>query len=318
MALAQRNGRPRHRLILLVLTAITLLTVDLRGFGPAESAQRVVRDVLHPVTDLAAAIFSPVGDAWNSVFDYDDLEAENEELRREIDDLRGDAVRAEADRAAYQALLEAVELPFIDDVETETATVVREAVGNFASNVVTIDKGRRHGIDDGMAVVTGAGLVGSVSRADGATSTVRLLTDPGLLVGVRLVSTDEVGLGHPVPGEEGLFVVDQGPSCPDVDDTTLLPEVGSAVVTAAESRYPADIPVGTIVSVSSCLDDEPFEVIVDLSAEVDDVQWVTVLLTEQLGEPPLPDITVPSLNFDPALLEDPQDEQPQDDTGGEG
>ena len=84
MVLAQRTGRSRHRLVLLALTAITLLTVDLNGFGPAESAQRAVRDVLNPVASLASTIFSPVGDAWNSVFNYDDLEKENERLQSEM------------------------------------------------------------------------------------------------------------------------------------------------------------------------------------------------------------------------------------------
>ena len=92
MTQAQRTGRSRHRLILLALTAITLLTVDLNGFGPAESAQRAVRDVLNPITSLASTIFSPVGDAWNSVFNYSDLEAENEALRAQI---RGAAGRGD-------------------------------------------------------------------------------------------------------------------------------------------------------------------------------------------------------------------------------
>ena len=91
MALAQRTGRSRHRLVLLALTAITLLTVDLNGFGPIESAQRVVRDVLHPVTSLASTVFSPVGDAWNSVFNYGDLEDENDALRAELEELQGAA-----------------------------------------------------------------------------------------------------------------------------------------------------------------------------------------------------------------------------------
>ena len=41
MALAQRIGRSRHRLILLVLTAVSLLTLDLNGFGPLENSTRI-------------------------------------------------------------------------------------------------------------------------------------------------------------------------------------------------------------------------------------------------------------------------------------
>ena len=60
MALPQRSiGKSRHRMVLLALTAITLLSLDLSSFGPLGTAQRFVRDVLDPVTDVAGAIASP-------------------------------------------------------------------------------------------------------------------------------------------------------------------------------------------------------------------------------------------------------------------
>ena len=295
MALAQRNGRSRHRLILLALIAITLLTVDLRNFGPAGSAQRLVRDVLHPVTSLASTILSPVSDAWNSIFDYDELEAENRRLQAELDELRGTALEAEADRTAYQQLLEAVELPYAADVEKVTANVIRRAVGNFDSDVVTIDKGSRHGIEKGMAVVTRAGLVGRIERVDGATATVQLLSDSSLVVGVRLVDTDDVGLGHGIAGEPGFFVVDQGPNWPDADDPTLVPELDSVVVTDATSRYPADVPIGTVASVGAGPDGLTMEVRVELANDVEDLHFVSVLLSEQIEEIPLGPVEPPEV-----------------------
>ncbi len=308
MALAQRTGRIRHRLILLTLVAITLLTVDLRGFESARVAQGYVRDVLHPVNSLASSIFSPVGDIWNSLFQYDELEAENAELQQQLDALRGSAIQAEADNSAYRQLLESLELPYAADIETVTARVERGPVGNFAGDVVTINKGHRHGLTEGMTVVTGAGLVGRVERVDGVTSTVQLLSDPGLLVGVRLVSTNDVGLGHAVPGEPGLFTVNQGPNWPQITDTTLLPEIGSAVVTDADSRYTADVPIGRVVEVRSAADELALEVLVELANDVEDLAYVSVLITEQREDPPLVDV-VPStsvpLDLDPDLLDAP-------------
>ncbi len=73
-------------MVLLGLTAITLLSLDLSGFGPIGTAQRWVRDLLHPVTEVAGAIASPFSNAWNAVFDYDDLETERDQLRKELDD----------------------------------------------------------------------------------------------------------------------------------------------------------------------------------------------------------------------------------------
>lgn len=306
MAPAQRTGRVRHRLILLTLIAITLLTVDLRGLEPAQGAQGLVRDLLHPLNSLATTIISPVGDVWNSLFSYDDLEAENAALRQQIDSMTGATIQAEADSSAYVQLLDSLNLPYAGDVEIVTARVERGPVGNFASDVVTINRGQRHGLAEGMAVVTGAGLVGRVERVDGVTSTVQLLSDPDLLVGVRLVSTNDVGIGHAVPGEGGLFIVNQGPNWPKITDTTLLPEIGSAVVTDADSRYTADVPVGRVTEVRPAADELALEVLVELSNDVEDLAFVSVLLSEQSEEPPLvevvPSTSVP-LDLDPGLLD---------------
>ena len=304
MALAQRSGRSRHRLILLALTAITLLTVDLNGFGPAESAQRVVRDALNPVTSLASTAFSPVGDVWGSVFNHGDLEAENKALRAELDVLRGAAIRGEIDTETLRRLLGAVGLAYVGDIETVVAEVVRSSVGNFDDHVVTIDKGRRHGVGEGMAVVTGAGMVGRVQRADNSTATVQLLSDDSLFIGVRLVSTDDVGLGHAVPGEAGTFIIDRGIDWPDNDDPALLPEVGSAVVTAGESSYPADIPIGTIAEVLRANDDVSMRVTVELVNDVGDLHFVSVLLVEPSSGLPL-DEGVPSTGVGPGPDTDP-------------
>jgi len=293
MALAQRTGRSRHRLILLALTAITLLTVDLNGFGPIESAQRVVRDVLDPVTSLAATVVSPAGDAWNSIFNYGDLEDENNALRAELEELQGAIIRGEADTETLRRLLAATDLAYVDDLERVTAEVKYGSVGNFDDHLITINKGSRDGISEGMAVVTGAGLVGRVERVDNATATVQLISDATLFVGARLVSTDKVGLGHAVPGEAGMFVIDRGTDYPDTDDPTLLPEIGSRVVTAGESSFPADIPIGTVRSVRRSSDEASMEVQVDLANNVDDLHFVTVLIVEPPSEFPLGPIEAP-------------------------
>ncbi len=269
-----------------MLTAITLLSLDFRGFGPLESAQSGVRDVIQPATSLVGIALSPIGNVWNGVFRYGDLEAENTDLRRQLDEQRGNAIRVEADRAAFVQLQQAVDIRFGGDIPTVAATVLRGEVGNFDSAVITIDKGSSSGLKSGMAVVTGAGFVGRLSRVDRTTSTVDLVSDPSLIVGVRMVSTDGIGLGHGVAGRPNLFVIDQGPGWPEGGDPTLLPRVGSAVVTAPSSRYPAEIPIGTVADVSTP-DGLAMVVTVNLSNNVTDLGFVSVMIDVASDEVPL-------------------------------
>ena len=278
MAVAQRSGRSRYRLLLLILTAAALLTLDFRGFGPLDTAQSRVRDTLEPVVSAVDAGLGPVAEVWTVMFTYNDLRAENERLRDELDRLASADIRDAAEQDVLERLLDATGVTFVEGVERLTATVLRDSVGNFDDDVMSIDAGRRDGVAPGMAVVTSAGFVGRVETVDAASSTVTAVSDPSLVVGVRLLDTGDVGLGHGMAGDPTRFVVDAGLRWPETGDLSELPAVGSPVVTAAGSRYPADIPVGRVASV------EPSEaglaqmVTVDLAADVQDLGYVTVLL----------------------------------------
>ena len=287
MAVAQRSGRSRYRIVLLILTAVTLLTLDFRGYGPLETAQSRVRDVLEPVVSAVDVVLGPVAEVWTVMFSYNDLRSENDRLRSEVDRLSSADIRAAARQDALDRLLEATGVTYVDDVEQVTASVLRDSVGNFDDDVVSINVGHRHGVAPGMAVVTAAGFVGRVETVDTALSTVTTISNPNLVLGVRLLDTGDVGLGHGMAGDRTKFVVDTGLRWPETGDLSELPGIGSSVVTAAGSRYPANIPVGRVASV------EPAEaglvqlVTVDLAADVDDLGFVTVLLQVPVDEAPV-------------------------------
>ena len=287
MAVAPRSGRSRYRLVLLILTAVTLLTLDFRGYGPLETAQSRVRDVLEPVVFAVDVVLGPVAEVWTVMFSYNDLREENDRLRSEVDRLSSADIRAAARQDALDRLLAATGVTYVDDVEQITASVLRDSVGNFDDDIVSIDVGHRDGVAPGMAVVTAAGLVGRVETVDTALSTVTVISNPNLVIGVRLLDTGDVGLGHGVAGEQTQFVVDTGLRWPETGDLSGLPGIGSSVVTAAGSRYPANIPVGRVASV------EPAEaglvqlVTVDLAADVDDIGYVTVVLQTPVDQAPV-------------------------------
>ena len=294
MAVAQRSGRSRYRLLLLILTAATLLTLDFRGFGPLETAQSRVRDVLEPVVAAVDVVLGPVAEVWTVMFSYNDLRSENAMLRDEVDRLGSADIRSAAQQDAFDRLLAATGVTYVEGVEQLAATVLRDSPGNFDDDVMSIDVGRRDGVVPGMAVVTSAGFVGRVETVDAASSTVTAVSDPGLLIGVRLLDTGDVGLGHGMAGEPTMFVVDAGLRWPETGDLSELPMIGSPVVTAAGSRYPADIPVGRVAAV------EPAEaglaqlVTVELAADVEDLGYVTVLLQAPEDETPVgPDSPFP-------------------------
>ena len=93
------------------------------------------------------------------MFSYNDVRSENDRLRSEVDRLRSADIRAAARQDALDRLLAATGVTYVDDVEQITASVLRDSVGNFDDDMVSIDVGHRDGVAPGMAVVTAAGLV---------------------------------------------------------------------------------------------------------------------------------------------------------------
>lgn len=242
MAVYRRPARSRFTLLLLVLTAITLLTLDYRGSGSGaiSAVKDGVRDAFAPVQRVSDRVFDPVGDFVGGILHYGDVEAENERLRQEIADIRGDLYRADDADRERRALLDQLDLPLPEDIPRVDARVVSTSPSNFAFTV-EIDKGTSSGVAIDMPVVTGAGLVGRVTEASRNRSVVQLLTDKKFSVGIRIGETGDVGVANGTGSLTRLTV--------DLVDPTTEVDEGEILVTSGlqQSQFPPGYPVGRVV-----------------------------------------------------------------------
>jgi rod shape-determining protein MreC len=274
MALSRRSprsGRSRFTLLLLVLTSATVLTLDFRGSGVVDDLRGGAATVFGPVRDAAAWVGSPVADAWNGVFGYGDLEAENERLRQRIDELEGD--RAEAEEALRQLdeIGDLERLERFTDLPSVLARVAGGSISNF-QHTVEIDKGSDDGLAVGMPVVTGAGLVGRLTQVTGSRSVVQLISDPDFELGIRLARSGEVGIGHGT-GEGEPFVVDEGINLStEVRDRETISTSG-----LARSNFPGDIPIGRVARIDTAPNQLSQVLDIELLADLDDLSYVRVL-----------------------------------------
>ncbi|MDH4168795.1 MAG: rod shape-determining protein MreC [Acidimicrobiia bacterium] len=272
MAVPRPGGRRRTTLVLLVLTAITLLTLDLRGFGPLESMQEATRSVLNPLRDGAGSAFDPVADAWNGVTDYDDLERENATLRAQLEELQGLSIAETAALSELEALNRELDLDFLGDGDRVIARVVGGSTGNFSPFTVEIDKGSSSGLAEGQPVITEAGLVGQLVQVSRSRSVVQLINDPEFTAAVRLSGSRDVGIGRGNGEDQRTFIVDQGIAI----ETEVT--VGEAATTAGgRSRFPAGVPVGLVSSIAAADNQLERRVIITLGADVDNLEFVSVI-----------------------------------------
>ncbi len=270
MAVYRRSARPRFTLLLLVVTAVTLLTLDERGARVVDSVRSAARDVFAPVTSAADRVFNPVGDVVEGIVHYGDLEAENARLREQLAARDGEQLKAQDAQRELKALLDQQELGYIGDIPTVAARVVTMSPNNFELTM-EIDRGTNDGIVTGMPVVSGAGLVGRVVEASRTRSTVLLLTDSQSSVGIRLVSSGDVGVANG-QGQRDPLTVDL------IDPATVVPEAETAVTSGLQqSVFPPGIPVGKVRSAKARPGELQQEVTIDPVVDLRRLEFVTVL-----------------------------------------
>ena len=276
MAAPRPTGRSRPTLLLLIAAALTLLTLQFRGVEPLNAFQQGMRDLLDPVRSISEGAARPVRTAWHGLFDYDDLRDRNERLATELARMRGRRLTSEADRELLERLMGEVDIDYTM-LDTVVVRILGTPPGNFSSHTIEVDKGSDDGLSEGMAVVTGAGLVGRLEVVDRSRSIVRLATHPGFRVGVRLVGSQDEGLARG-GGATGYLVIDAGVRLDVVVDA------GEVVVTSGgRSRFPADIPVGRVLDPDSTADLDR-EIIVEPAASLEHLSFLNVVLDPRLAE----------------------------------
>jgi rod shape-determining protein MreC len=266
----QRRRSSRSVLVLAVLTAATLITLDVRESGPLSGVRSGARDVMAPVAGAIDAAVSPVADWMDGVRDAASLKDENARLRRELDEVRGQRTRARAATQENKELKQLLDLPYYEDADAIAAQVVDGAPGNFEFTV-QIGKGSTDGVGVDMAVVTGAGLVGRVIDVSRERATVLLIKAPQSAVGVKLERTLTTGVLKGRSDGDELRVGFVDPSAA-VTKGELIYTSGQQ-----ESPFPPTIPVGKVSRVSKTHGDLEQDILVEPLVDFAHLEYVKIL-----------------------------------------
>jgi rod shape-determining protein MreC len=277
VAVSRRTARPRFTLLLLILTAATLLTIDARGSGSSfvGTVRGVARDAFAPVQGAFDAVFEPIGNVVQGVLHYGDLEDENARLRDENAELRSRALQAADADQERRALLDLQGLDFVGDIPTVPARVVNTAPSNY-EETIEIDRGTSHGVAVDMPVVGPGGLVGRIVETSSTRAVVLLITDPDASVGVRLGS-GEVGVAQGQAGRDQLTVGHVPPG-------TEVAK-GEVAVTSGlqQSFYPPSIPVGIVTRATNRPGALNLDIRLRPAADLDRLTFVKVLQWSSQG-----------------------------------
>jgi rod shape-determining protein MreC len=241
MQVLSTTARNAALLIGLLLSFFLLMSLQVNRGSTLAAARGAVTSVTSPVQRVGASIGRFFTSTWGRYVWLVGAERENEQLRERVADLERAAAAADAARRENGRLRGLLGANAVAPGEWITARVAaREFTQRYET--ITIDRGRRDGIEKDAAVIgAGGALVGRVVQANLWTSTVQLLTDPLSGVGARLAQSRATGL---VAGNG------DAPLRLNYISTRAAVSIGETVVTSGEDGiYPPDLLIGTVTLV---------------------------------------------------------------------
>ena len=265
--------RSRRRLLFSgVLATLIVVTVYVTG-GLVAGAKSAAHAVVFPFSWAADFVARPVGHMVAGMVNYSDIEAQNERLRY----LLGQAtLRADENASAarqLRQLTQALHVPVASTLGTVMAQVTVISPTNFSATV-TIDKGQDDGVMQGMPVVADGGLVGRVVAVSSHSSTVRLLSDTGSVVGATFGN----GLTSVLISGEGI----NNPLSVTQIPVTAALGVGSLLSTNGlqGGLFPPGLPVGRVSKLLINPGASSYSVSLTPTANLNNLAYVDVVLWE--------------------------------------
>lgn len=224
--------------ITIVLIVVGILILSISGL-----LDKIVGKAIDPLVGAQgwfSTRFQSVVEFFTIPRDVTTLRQQNAALQNEVSQLQTEIVQLKQQLVETEILYAL--LDFARE-KPENQYVAASVIGKDPSpflNYLIIDHGSDKGIFKGMPVVTQQGLVGRIDAVTATAARVQLLTDPGLVVNVRLQNSQTEGQ---VQGSiTGDMVLER------VSPSATLTDGDLAFTSGLGGSFPPEILVGQVVS----------------------------------------------------------------------
>lgn len=265
-------------LMLFALFCFVFLTKIGRVDLPVSS--KVVSIALFPFQGGVSFAVSEISEATTFITDLTTAYEQNEELKREVEQLRKENLEA-SEYAAENERLRA--LLGYKQSKTQFDLVPARVIGRENAtwtSMIVIDKGIADGVKDLMPVVTDKGLVGHVLEAGAISSKVQLILDPRSSVGAIVQRPESRVMGI----VEGDIANSQMPKMVNIPMVADVIEGDMIITSGFGGVYPKGIIVGTVEELKNAPGGLLKYAVVNTSVDFQRLEEVAVIVASR--EPP--------------------------------
>lgn len=262
-----------RRAVIVILLLMMILTAYHQSSGQLVSPEGIFAGIITPVQRVVSKAEHMLSEYLyrvklrsNIEYEYNQLKAQNDELI-----LRSILYEElEAENAQLRALLGEYEARA--SMNPVLARVIASESGNYFSTF-TINKGRKDGVNDQMAVITSQGLVGYVYEVFDTTAKVITIIDDQASLAALIESSRDQGAIKGTLGSTGE------PLCRMYYlSADSVPRPGDRVITSGVGvSFPKGLLIGYVRESTRAIEDNKHYIVVEPAADFEHIENVLVL-----------------------------------------
>ena len=256
----KKNNKKKITIIILVLSFILLLVISLFLSRRNSRVETLIKDTTTVIQKMVIYPFTTLSKC-NKVDQSESYLIQkniNSSLEKEIQELK-----------------EALELnKTLTEYNPVNATILSRNKSYWFNNI-TIDKGKKDGIREGMAVITKKGLIGKISRVYDNSSEVKLITSDDInfkvSVAIKTNEVDNYAILNGYDKKTGLI------KATGIDKTTVINKDDIVLTSGLGETFPGGIYIGTIEKIESDKYNLSKNIYIKTYQDFNDIHYVTVL-----------------------------------------
>ena len=259
--------------LVLLLAAVSYILRRITGISALSAPEKAISSIVTPVQSFFSGISESVAGYFRTLKLRSNIEMEYNALRAENEQLVYKAMLADELQqtlSQYEDLSD--EIKANAGMQPIVATVIGRSDANYFSTM-TINKGKKDGVQDYMAVTISGALVGYTENVQDNEATVRTVIDSNASIAALIQSSRDQGTIR------GTLGVDGTPMCrmyylPDDN----LPRPGDLVVTSGVGfSFPKGIPIGVVRESTRGMDANKQYIVVEPTVDFQHLEYVIVL-----------------------------------------
>ncbi len=267
----------RNRMLIVlfgIVVLIALIGFSLSDRDSTTKAEQFTGDTVAATQKVVDAPFSFIGNIFSGITGSFSALEENEALKEQLNMLPQMQADNERLAAENEELRESLEVSSSMAYETVNARVISRAPDQWLESF-TIDKGEKDGIEEGMAVSTSEGLIGIVTRVNGNSSFIEMISTNASQnnMSVEVRHNDEAVYGNirNFDTEKDVLVVE------NIKSKVKLDEGDEVYTSGLTGAFPEGIVIGKVVEVENDEYGLSQNAYVQMNSDLNDVDNVFVL-----------------------------------------